>query len=126
MVRRKIGIVVAAASLAAGLGVASALADTTPAPGTPTATPVVQGVDEQGVVNDVAAAADDVQTEVDSTAADDQSGDQQGADDQSEEQGDQQDGQQGAANADDQGGDQQGANAQSATASDSSQSEQDG
>ncbi|RDI75943.1 hypothetical protein Gocc_0362 [Gaiella occulta] len=92
MSKRKIGIMMAAGVIAAGLGVASALADTTPAGNTSTATSDVQGgqqgVDEQGAANDVADAADDVQAEAASTAADDQSGDQQGPNDQSEEQGD--------------------------------------
>jgi hypothetical protein len=114
MLKSRTGIAVAVAALVAGLGVASALADAPPSTGSPAAPPVVQGDDEQGAANDVADAADDVQSEARSGAADDENGDQQGANDQSEEQGDDQGDQQG----DDQSGDEQ-------EADDSSNSGQD-
>jgi hypothetical protein len=93
MLKRKLALVLIVGGALSGLGVASALADNTPAPPattTMTTSPAdnQDGVDEQGAANDVAAAAADVQTEAESQAADDQSGDQQDANDQSEEAGD--------------------------------------
>lgn len=91
MLTRKIAVSLAAVVLVASVGVASAFADGS------TQAPVVtagdvqngqEGVDELGAANDVAAAASDVQAEVESDAADDESGDQQDANDQSEEAGD--------------------------------------
>jgi hypothetical protein len=92
MLKRKLALVLIIGGALSGLGVASALADNTPAPPATTMTTSPadnqDGVDEQGAANDVAAAAADVQTEAESEAADDQSGDQQDANDQSEEAGD--------------------------------------
>lgn len=82
MLTRRVVVSVAAGVLIAGVGVASALAE-----GAPPQQPVVaasagqngqQGTDEQGAANDIAAAANDVQSEVESDTADDQSGDDQG------------------------------------------------
>jgi hypothetical protein len=106
MLKQKIAITLAVGSLAAGVGVASALADNSPGV-IPTATTAVttttptstsgeqgdqqngqEGIEEQGAANDIADAANDVQDEANNTGADDQSGDQQGPNDQSGEQGD--------------------------------------
>ena len=91
MLTRKIVVSLAAGVLVCGAGVASALADGAPSTPVVTAGDVQngqQGVDEQGAANEIAAAANDVQSEVESEAADDQSGDQQGASDQSDQAGD--------------------------------------
>ena len=92
MLKRKFALVLILGGALSGLGVASAFADSTPMPPATTVTTspadAQDGVDEQGAVADVAAAAADVQTEADNQSADDQSGDQQDANDQSEEQGD--------------------------------------
>ena len=89
MLKQKMVITIAAGALTAGVGVASAFADTPPGGTTNTVTTTTstnseqgdqqdgqQGVDEQGAANDVADAATDVQNEANNTGADDQSGDQ--------------------------------------------------
>jgi hypothetical protein len=118
MFKRKVGIVLAAGLLVAGLGVASAFAGDHSGAGTTSGVMTTtstntngddelsaepgdeqdgqqddeqdgeQGDDEQGAVDDVAEAATDVQVEANSTSADDESGDQHDEDDDSEEPGD--------------------------------------
>jgi hypothetical protein len=91
MQKRKLAILLAIGALAAGFGVASALADSTPVVPIPVTTGQQgdnqgdnQDADEQGAANDVTQAADDVQLEADNQGADDEQGDG----DQGEEQGD--------------------------------------
>ena len=96
MLKRRFALVLTLGAALSGLGVASAVADSTPTLPAVTTTTTAQGdaqneqdgVDEQGAANDVATAATDVQAEADNESADDESGDQQDANDQSEEQGD--------------------------------------
>ncbi len=87
MQKRKLAILLAVGALAAGFGVASALADNTPvvpAPVTSGQQGENEDADEQGAANDITEAADAVEVEADNEAADDEQGD----DDQGEEQGD--------------------------------------
>jgi len=87
MQKRKLAILLAIGALAAGFGVASAFADSTPIVPVPV-TAGQQGdnqdADEQGAANDVTEAADAVEVEADNPGADDEQGDG----DQGEEQGD--------------------------------------
>ena len=91
MQKRKLAILLAIGALAAGFGVASAFADSTPIVPVPVTAGQqgdnqgdTQDADEQGAANDVAQAADAVEVEADNPGADDEQGDG----DQGEEQGD--------------------------------------